>query len=31
MKGLHRFGTPVAVNGRVFVAADNRLYAFRPR
>jgi hypothetical protein len=31
MKGLRRFGTPVAVNGRVFVAADNRLYAFRPR
>ncbi len=31
MKGLRRFGTPVAVNGRVFVAADNRLYAFRPQ
>jgi hypothetical protein len=31
MKGLRRFGTPVAVNGRIFVAADNRLYAFKPR
>ncbi len=31
MQGLRRFGTPIAVNGRVFVAADNRLYAFRPR
>ena len=31
MNGLRRFGTPIAVHGRVFVAADDRLYAFRPR
>ena len=31
MKGLRRFSTPIAVNGRVFVAADDRLYAFRPQ
>ncbi len=30
MQGLRRFGTPIAVNGGIFVAADNRLYAFRP-
>ena len=31
LAGLRRFGTPIAVNGRILVAADNRLYAFRPQ
>jgi hypothetical protein len=26
---VRRFQTPIAVNGRIFVAADNELYAFR--
>jgi len=28
MSTVRRFSTPIAVNGRIFVAADNRLYAF---
>lgn len=30
MSLVRRFQTPIAVNGRIFVAADNRLYAFVP-
>jgi hypothetical protein len=25
---VRRFQTPIAVDGRIFVAADNQLYAF---
>jgi hypothetical protein len=27
--GMHAYTTPIAVNGRVFVAGDNQLYAFK--
>jgi hypothetical protein len=30
MVGLRRYATPVAVHGRLIVAGDGRLYAFRP-
>jgi outer membrane protein assembly factor BamB len=28
MNFVHRFQTPIVVNGRIFVAGDNELYAF---
>lgn len=28
--GLRQFTSPIAVHGRIFVGADNRLYAFKP-
>ena len=31
MSLVRRFQTPIAVNGRIFVAADDRLYAFVTR
>ncbi len=31
MAGLRRYNTPIAVGGRIFAAADNRLYAFKPQ
>jgi len=30
MQGLHAFATVIATDGRIFVAADGRLYAFTP-
>jgi hypothetical protein len=29
MGPLHRFITPIAAKGRIFVAGDNQVYAFR--
>ena len=29
MSGLHRFNTPIAVKGRIAMAADDRLYVFK--
>jgi hypothetical protein len=31
MAGLHRFSSPIAVKGRILVAGDNKLYAFKPQ
>jgi hypothetical protein len=30
MTSVRRFQTPIVAKGRIFVAADNRIYAFRP-
>jgi hypothetical protein len=30
MNGVRRFSTPIAAKGRIYVAADNHVYAFRP-
>ncbi len=30
MTGVRQFTSPIAVHGRIFVAADDRLYAFKP-
>jgi hypothetical protein len=27
---VRRFQTPIAAKGRIFVASDNRIYAFKP-
>ena len=30
MAGIRRFNAGIAARGRMFVAADNRVYAFKP-
>jgi hypothetical protein len=30
MTGVRRYETPIVAHGRIFVAADQRLYAFTP-